>query len=103
MIQENSSFCELCNTCIGHGLLIENICFRHGAICKSCRWELINENVHLFNLPPLFDSLDKDQIPSTDEELLQLEKHNENSQHLKIIALIDEAVANWEDKHAKNL
>lgn len=95
MIQDESFFCDNCDTCIGHGLIVEQICFRHGAICIYCRWDMINQII-IDNDLSIINPLQIKPGSFNDSTPEQIKKHQEIFEQIRIINWLDKAVANFQ-------
>jgi len=97
MIQDQSFFCDQCSNCLGHGLVIEQLVFRFGSKCISCRYETINQII-IDNELSLIDTLQG--IPelslSNNYTSIQKQKFAETLHLLKIIDTLDSASASWQ-------
>ena len=94
--QDESFFCQYCNTCIGHGLIIEALSHRYEPICIPCRYDIINAIVCEYDL--IIDKENNEMECSKGYSQKQLEQYKIIILQMRIIKCLDEAIANWQDK-----
>lgn len=92
--ESESFFCEYCHTCIGQGLVIETICYRHKSICVPCRWDIIRSGIKEFDLvfEPKIYSIKEIEIFLKNGKI---EKLMELKNQLDVIEALNQAIANY--------